>query len=131
MGSADSAPIMKYLLAALSLVCSVLGQDTYHCPDGWVLEEDRSGCRCFWFQGAESVTRDDADILCAYREAWVAELDHPGINYWLKSQLLNICLGTGPTSGWGPSQETGTMRTLQESGSGLTRTRLSGGLTGL
>ena len=42
---------MKSLLAAVSLVCSVLGQDTYHCPDGWVLEEDRSGCRCFWFQG--------------------------------------------------------------------------------
>ena len=27
----------------------------------------------------ESVTRDDADILCAFHEAWVAELDHPGM----------------------------------------------------
>ena len=34
---------MKFL-AALTLICSVLAKDTYHCPDGWVLEEDRSGC---------------------------------------------------------------------------------------
>merc|ERR1711997_759120 len=83
----DSAE-MKYLVA-LSLLCSVLAQDTYHCPDGWVLEEDRSGCRCFYFEGEERVTRDDADLLCQFHDAWVAELDHPGINYWLKSQLLN------------------------------------------
>merc|ERR1711874_190141 len=92
-------PEMKYLLV-VCLLSSVLAQDTYHCPDGWVLEEDRSGCRCFWFQGAESVTRDDADILCAYREAWVAELDHPGINYWLKSQLLNMFLPGDRTNFW-------------------------------
>ena len=41
---------MKYLVV-LSLLCSVLAQDTYNCPDGWEKEEDRSGCRCFWFQG--------------------------------------------------------------------------------
>ena len=43
---------MKYLLV-ICLLSAVLGQDTYHCPDGWVLEEDRSGCRCFWFQGRD------------------------------------------------------------------------------
>merc|ERR1711982_260230 len=64
--------------------------DTYHCPDGWLLEEDRSGCRCFMFSGGESVTRDDADILCQFHDAWVAELDHPGINYWLKAELLKM-----------------------------------------
>merc|ERR1712115_279707 len=85
--SLDSAD-MKFLFA-LSLLSSVLAQDTYHCPDGWVLEEDRSGCRCFYFEGTERVTRDDADLLCQSHDAWVAELDHPGINYWLKSQLLN------------------------------------------
>merc|ERR1712168_96360 len=58
---------------------------------GWFLEEDRSGCRCFYFSESEMVTRDDADVLCAYHDgSWVAELDHPGINYWLKSQLLDI-----------------------------------------
>merc|ERR1711973_788679 len=86
---------MKYL-TALTFVCSVLAQDTYHCPDGWVLEEDRSGCRCFWFNGAERVTRDDAALLCSAHDSWVAELDHPGINYWLKSQLLTR---TRPSSG--------------------------------
>ena len=68
---------MKYLVA-LSLLCSVLAQDTYNCPDGWEKEEDRSGCRCFLISETEAVTRDDADVLCAYNSAWVAELDHPG-----------------------------------------------------
>merc|ERR1712002_550761 len=81
---------MKLLLLTLGSILSLgFTQDTYHCPDGWMLEEDRSGCRCFWFNGAESVTRDDASLLCAAHDSWVAELDHPGINYWLKSQLLN------------------------------------------
>ena len=26
----------------------------------------------------ESVTKDDANILCAFHQGWVAELDHPG-----------------------------------------------------
>merc|ERR1711915_332243 len=83
--------IMRFLLLAAVAVCGVWSQDTYHCPDGWLLEEDRSGCRCFLFSESEMVTRDDADVLCAYHDgSWVAELDHPGINYWLKSQLLDI-----------------------------------------
>ena len=97
------------LLTAAVLISSIFAQDTYHCPDGWLLEEDRSGCRCFLLSGSEMVTKDDADILCAYHDgAWVAELDHPGllhlqsltiknfsqlyigINYWLKAQLLDL-----------------------------------------
>ena len=101
---------MKLLLLTASvLISSIFAQDTYHCPDGWLLEEDRSGCRCFLLSGSEMVTKDDADILCAYHDgAWVAELDHPGlldlkslfikilfycnagINYWLKAQLLDL-----------------------------------------
>merc|ERR1711923_227827 len=78
-------------LTASVLISSILAQDTYHCPDGWLLEEDRSGCRCFLLSGSEMVSKDDADILCAYHDgAWVAELDHPGINYWLKAQLLDL-----------------------------------------
>ena len=71
---------MKLLLLGLSSLLSLgLAQDTYHCPDGWFLEEDRSGCRCFYFSESEMVTRDDADVLCAYHDgSWVAELDHPG-----------------------------------------------------
>ena len=54
-------------------------QDTYHCPDGWTLEEDSSGCRCFLISGSEAVTKSDAEILCDFHDgAWVAELDHPG-----------------------------------------------------
>merc|ERR1712107_305257 len=59
------------------------------CPDGWMLEEDRTGCRCFLIGPDEAVTRSTADLICAgHSGSWVAELDHPGINYWLKSRLL-------------------------------------------
>merc|ERR1719474_1419356 len=34
---------MKVLLAALMFVASAWAQDTYHCPDGWLLEENSSG----------------------------------------------------------------------------------------
>merc|ERR1711894_196308 len=124
-----SIPLAMKFLAALTLICSVLAQDTYHCPDGWVLEEDRSGCRCFWFNGAEAVTKDDADILCGAHDAWVAELDHPGINYWLKSQLLNM-FEAGDRSEFWMGAYTGERHSL-ESGSGPTRMRLSSGSTGL
>ena len=33
----------------------VAAQDTYKCADGWALEEDRSGCRCFLFAEGEAV----------------------------------------------------------------------------
>merc|ERR550517_1172378 len=52
-------------------------------------EEDRTGCRCFLIGPDEAVTRSTADLVCAgHSGSWVAELDHPGINYWLKSRLL-------------------------------------------
>ena len=67
-----------FLFVAFSLTC-VLGQDSYHCPDGWTLEEDITGCRCFLIASQETVTKEDADILCdSHDGAWVAELDHPG-----------------------------------------------------
>ena len=73
---------MKLLLLTLGSILSLgFAQDTYHCPDGWMLEEDRSGCRCFYFSESEMVTREDADYLCqSHNDAWVAELDHPGEN---------------------------------------------------
>merc|ERR1712045_323036 len=80
---------MKYLLA-LTLLSTVLAQETFYCPDGWHLYDGRAGCSCFWLAEYESVTRDDADVLCSFHEAWVAELDSPAINYWLKSELLKI-----------------------------------------
>merc|ERR1712110_608945 len=61
---------MRSLLLVLSLLCSVLAQDTFYCPDGW--------------------HRDDASVLCSFHQASVAELDGPAINYWLKGELLSI-----------------------------------------
>merc|ERR1711974_446920 len=74
------------IAAGLGLVAA---QDVYSCPDGWQKEEDRSGCRCFLIAETEALTRSTADLVCAgHSGAWVAELDHPGINYWLKSRPL-------------------------------------------
>merc|ERR1711936_1477106 len=42
-----------FLVLAVGLVGLVASQDTYKCPDGWMLEEDRTGCRCFLFGPAE------------------------------------------------------------------------------
>ena len=161
---------MKLLLLTASvLISSIFAQDTYHCPDGWLLEEDRSGCRCFLLSGSEMVTKDDADILCAYHDgAWVAELDHPGllnlwpliinnvayfplgINYWLKSQLLDLTeigereqfwLGAYTNVKKFPifqilkiifySFRSVTVKITLENGSGPTWTRQLNGLTGL
>merc|ERR1719184_83752 len=74
------------IAASLGLVAA---QDVYSCPDGWEKEEDRNGCRCFLISETEALTRSTADLVCAgHSGAWIAELDHPGINYWLKSRLL-------------------------------------------
>merc|ERR1712032_1644962 len=41
------------------------------------------------FSGSERVTREDADILCAFHDgAWVTEPNRPGLSYWMKSKLL-------------------------------------------
>merc|ERR1711981_1330965 len=88
MGAAVFHVMILSLLVAVGLGLAA-GQDTYSCPDGWEKEEDRSGCRCFLIGESEAVKRSTADLVCAgHSGAWVAELDHPGINYWLKSRLL-------------------------------------------
>merc|ERR1719282_891823 len=78
------------ILAALSGL--VLAQDTYHCPDGWLFQEDDG--RCYYFS-TEAVTKNDADILCAFHEGWLAEIDIPRTNYWVKAQLIALQPGAG------------------------------------
>merc|ERR1712061_732867 len=71
------------------LVAGAGAQDTYSCPDGWDKQEDSDACRCFLLSGSEAVTKADAEVLCAFHSgAWVAEIDRPGVNYWLKDKLL-------------------------------------------
>merc|ERR1712062_822911 len=106
---------------------------TYHCPDGWTLQEDsRGGCRCFLISGNEAVTRADADILCAFHDgAWVSEIDYPGINYWLKGKLLDeLEVGEWGQFWLGATTEDRHRRVLPASGHGITATRPRLGLTG-
>merc|ERR1712203_1050953 len=88
MGAAVFHVMILSLLVAVGLGLAA-GQDAYSCPDGWEKGEDRSGCRCFLIGESEAVMRSTADLICAgHSGSWVAELDHPGINYWLKARLL-------------------------------------------
>ena len=43
----------------------------------------------------EDVTKDDANILCAFHEGWVAELDHPG--WYTINTILNMRAPRGGT----------------------------------
>ena len=80
-----------YLLLVPLLVSGLAAQDSHHCPDGWVLQEDRDACRCFLFSGREMVTRDDADLLCDYHDrSWVAEVDYPGGVYVYRETSMFI-----------------------------------------
>merc|ERR1712001_37993 len=90
MGSLRRDLAMKTpaLLASL-LVVAVSAQDTNYCPDGWYLYDRHGLVECFYI-GNEWVTKESADVICAaHGGAWVAEMDHPGINYWLKSLLID------------------------------------------
>ena len=49
---------MKLPVPALSLLlAAAMAQDTYHCPDGWDLNESHGHCGCFLLAGSERVTR--------------------------------------------------------------------------
>merc|ERR1712039_757450 len=102
---------MKFLVA-LSLLCSVLAQDTYHCPDGWVLEEDRSGCRCFYFEGTERVSRDNADLLFSRTmPGWLSWTTPASTTGSSPSSSTSSSLEIESSSGWEPSLESVTART--------------------
>merc|ERR1712241_1193556 len=121
---------MRYLVI-LSQLCSVLAQDTFYCPDGWHKYDGRAGCNCFWLAEYEMVTRDDASVLCSFHEAYVAELDGPALNYWLKGELLpSLTWDSSLSSGWELSQMSATVSTTPGSGSGPPPTRPSSGSTG-
>ena len=50
--------IMQLPVLALSLLlAAAMAQDTYHCPDGWDLNESHGHCGCFLLAGSERVTR--------------------------------------------------------------------------
>ena len=85
---------MKLILIALSAVLAVaMAQDTFHCPDGWTLHEHEDHCGCFLFSGSERVTREDADILCAFHDgAWVAEPNRPGQELFIVGLTIIIIM---------------------------------------
>merc|ERR550539_243964 len=48
------------LVLLVGLAAVTLAQDTYKCPDNWLLNEGHGSCRCFYASGNEAVTRGDA-----------------------------------------------------------------------
>merc|ERR1711934_100798 len=79
--------IVSFALALASLVSA---QDTYHCPDNWEYHEGHGHGACFFVEHTDHVSKYDAEILCGAHGGWLLELDHPGLNYWIKSLLQNV-----------------------------------------
>merc|ERR1712013_34267 len=88
--------MMFLILAALSAV--TLGQDTYYCPDGWVVSEIGGVTECILLGGLdEMVTNDDAAIICQFHGGWLVDMDEgrgSAKNNFLKS-LISDADGQG------------------------------------
>merc|ERR1712080_307998 len=48
----------------------------------------------------EWVSKSTANLICQAHGGWVAELDHPGINYWLKNLLFDQEEGAEQGNQW-------------------------------
>merc|ERR1712228_1114384 len=72
--------VTKMLAKVLSLlglsVGLTLSQDTYTCPDGWVISDVGGVVDCILLGGFnEMVTKQDAEIICSFHDAWLVDLD--------------------------------------------------------
>merc|ERR1712080_696825 len=103
MGLSSSPPSsstkMKLLLALTLLAAAASAQDTHHCPDGWFLYDRHGLIECFYMDN-EWVSKSTANLICQSHGGWVAELDHPGINYWLKNLLFEQEEGAEQGNQW-------------------------------
>ena len=62
-------------LLAILLSC-VQGQDTYLCPDGWVVADIGGVVDCILVGPMdEFVTKQDAVILCGFHDGWLVDMD--------------------------------------------------------
>merc|ERR1719250_65231 len=63
------------ILLAILLSC-VQGQDTYLCPDGWVVADIGGVVDCILVGPMdEFVTKQDAVILCGFHDGWLVDMD--------------------------------------------------------
>merc|ERR1712021_318403 len=85
-------------LLVLAAVAGVLSQDTYNCPDGWVVSDIGDKLECLLLGGlGEMVTKQDAMAICAFHDGWVVDMDEghgPQKNNLLKS-LISDAQGQG------------------------------------
>merc|ERR1712142_598515 len=69
-----------------------LSQDTYSCPDGWIVSDVGGVVDCILLGGAnEMVTKQDAEIICSFHDAWLVDLDegHGGQKNKFIANLIN------------------------------------------
>merc|ERR1711915_814056 len=88
--------VTKMLAKVLSLlglsVGLTLSQDTYSCPDGWVISDVGGVVDCILLGGFnEMVTKQDAEIICSFHDAWLVDLDegHGGQKNRFIANLIN------------------------------------------
>merc|ERR1711931_203098 len=82
---------MHIAILFFGLILTVSAQDTHYCPDGWLVSDVGGVIGCILLSGLqEKVTKADAEILCAYHEGWLVDLNEgwgPQMNNLLKSFL--------------------------------------------
>merc|ERR1711935_1291004 len=84
-------------LLVLAAVAGVLSQDTYNCPDGWVVSDIGDEVECLLGGLGEMVTKQDAMAICAFHDGWLVDMDEgrgPSKNNLLKS-LISDAQGQG------------------------------------
>merc|ERR1719391_416728 len=58
------------------LAQALLPQDTHYCPDGWHVSDIDGEIECIWLSDLEErVTKADAEAICAFHKAWLADMD--------------------------------------------------------
>merc|ERR1719430_1655418 len=86
------------VLLLLGLSAGLFAQDTHYCPDGWVVSDVGEKIECVRLGGLEErVTKADAEIICAYYEGWLVDMDEghgPQKNHLLK-KLIRDAEGPG------------------------------------
>merc|ERR1711915_478419 len=91
MGSFKKMSAKIFGLLCLSFGFS-LCQDTYYCPDGWIVSDVGGVVDCILLGGLnELVTKQDAEIICSFHDAWLVDLDegHGGQKNRFFANLIN------------------------------------------
>merc|ERR1711915_745765 len=86
--------VLKMSAKIFGILCLSFGfnlcQDAYYCPDGWIgIGWFGLGVNCFLLGGLnELVTKQDAEIICSFHDAWLVDLDDGWMDGGQKNRII-------------------------------------------